>query len=413
VESQSALFALLGVMCIGGLYIGHAARKVRLPSLIGYMCLGLLLGPSCLELIGESTLDALSFITELALGFVAFSIGSELSITSLKKQGKGLVYIILSESFLAFFVTMAAVYLLTRDAPMALLFGAMAPASAPAGTVAVIQEYKARGSLTKALYAVVGFDDGLAIVIFGFASALAKMLLAREASGNAEALLPAMLPPLRELGLSLIVGGVLGLLLWKLLERAKNPRDMFVLVFGAILIGTGLSIRWHLSLILTNMVIGFVLANTRREILVQRVSEQLLMIMPLLFILFFGLAGAHLNIAALPALGMLGVIYVLARSSGLIAGARLGARLGKVEDKVRKYIGLGILSQAGVAIGLSLILKHELSQIGSQHALHIGSAIITTITATCIVFEILGPILTKIALKKAGEIPAESQDKPS
>ena len=129
------------------------------------------------------------------------------------------------------------------------------------------------------------------------------------------------------------------------------------------------------------------------------------MITPFLFILFFCLAGAHMKLSALPTLGLLGILYVLSRSAGLLLGARLGAIIGNVEEKIKKYIGMGILSQAGVAIGLSLIVSNEFSEIGSSHADLISTSVLTTVTATCIFFEIIGPILTKIALDKAGEIP--------
>ncbi|MFZ2146451.1 MAG: cation:proton antiporter [Sedimentisphaerales bacterium] len=404
---------LLGVAIIVAFYAGRAARLVKLPSLIGYMVIGVILGPSVLHLFDESSMEQLSFITEIALGFVAFSIGSELNLTSLKRLGLGIISIIFAESFGAFFAVLLALYLLTRDLPLSLIFASMAPASAPAGTVAVIQECRSKGSLTTTLYAVVGFDDGLAIIIFGFAAALAKNLLIREASGISEGILGALLAPAKEIGLSFIVGGIIGLLFYHLVRRLQSARDIFIVVFGFILVCTGLSIRWHLSLILTNMFVGFVLANMRHESLLHRVTNPLLDIMPLLFVLFFCLAGAHLKLSALPALGTIGVVYIIGRSVGLIGGARIGASFGYVEDKVKKYVGLGILSQAGVAIGLSLIVKHEFTLLDAKynmpHALEIGSSVLATITATCIFFEIIGPILTKIALKRAGEIPgAES-----
>lgn len=400
---------LLGTATIIGFYMGHVAQRVRLPSLIGYMIFGVILGPSILNLFDEPTMEDLSFLTGITLGFVAFSIGSELSLSSLKRLGTGIISIILAESFGAFFVVVAAVYLLTRDLPLSIIFGAMAPASAPAGTVAVIQEYKAKGSLTKALYAVVGFDDGLAIIIFGFAAALAKNLLIGEASDTTESLLPALWAPAMEIGLSLVTGGIIGFVFCQMVYKLQNSRDIFIILFGAVFLATGLSIRWHLSLILTNMMVGFVLVNYRREALVQRVRIPLLEIMPLVFILFFCLAGANLKLSAIPALGSLGAVYILGRSAGLIGGARLGGLLGRVDEKVKKYLGMGILSQAGVAIGLSLIAKYEFAQLDAQynlpHAATIGATALTTITATCIFFEIIGPILTKFALKKAGEIP--------
>jgi len=402
---------LLGIVTIVGFYMGHTARLVRLPSLIGYMILGVILGPSVLHILSEPTMEHLSFITEIALGFVAFSIGAELSLSSLKRLGPGIISIIFAESFGAFFIVTAAVYFLTHDLPLALIFGAMAPASAPAGTVAVIQECKAKGSLTKALYAVVGFDDGLAIIIFGFAAAFAKNLLIGEAAGHNSSILSAMWPPLKEIGFSIMVGGMVGFAFCQMVRKLQSSKDILIVIFGAVLLATGLSMRWHLSLIMTNMIVGFVLVNTRRQALVHRVMEPLLEIMPLLFILFFCLAGAHLELSTLPALGTLGVVYIIGRSAGLIGGARIGAMIGHVDDKIKKYIGLGILSQAGVAIGLSLIVKHEFTQLDAQynlpHALTIGATVLTMITATSIFFEIIGPILTKVALTKAGEIPNE------
>ena len=400
---------LIGAATIVAFYFGKVARLAKLPSLIGYMVVGVILGPSVLHLFTEESMEHLSFITEIALGFVAFSIGSELNLSSLRRLGAGIISIIFAESFGAFLIVTIAIYLLTRDLPLSLIFGSMAPASAPAGTVAVIQEYRARGSLTKTLFAVVGFDDGLAIIIFGFVAALVKNLLIAEASGASEGLTHALLEPAREIGLSFIVGGIAGLLFFQLVRKLQSARDILIIVFGFILICTGLSIRWHLSLILTNMVVGFVLANSRHESLLSRVTSPLMEVMPLLFVLFFCLAGAHLDLSSLPSLGLVGLVYILGRSAGLIGGARLGAIFGHVEDKVKKYVGLGILSQAGVAIGLSLIIKHELMQLHDkynlQHALDIGSSVLATITATCIFFEIVGPILTKVALKKAGEIP--------
>lgn len=403
-----SLLTLAGFATLAGFYCGSLARRIHLPSLIGYMVLGVMLGPSVFNLFTEASLQPLTFITEISLGFVAFGIGAELSMVSLKRLGVGIVLIILAESFTAFGVVLGAIYLLTRDLPLALVFAAVAPASAPAGTVAVIHECRAKGSLTKALYAVVGFDDGLAIVIFGFAAALAKNILVGEVSDANVSVLSAMYPPVREIFLSLLVGTLAGFIFCHLVRRLNNSRDILILVFGTVLVVTGLSVRWHLSLILTNMVIGFVLVNTRRETLVHHVVAPLHEIMPLLFILFFCLAGAHLNLGALPSLGLIGLVYILARSAGLMSGAYWGGSLGRVEPKIRKYIGMGILSQAGVAIGLSLIVRHEFTQLNAEygvpHALEIGGNVLTTITATCIFFEIIGPILTRIALRKAGEI---------
>ncbi len=405
------VIAVIGVSTIMAIYFGKIARKAGLPSLIGYMILGTVMGTSLLSLINDNSLNQLQFITDIALGFVAFIIGSELNLRILRRLGKGIILIILAESFAAFFLVASAVYLLSGDLPMALVFGALAPASAPAGTVAVIQEYKARGNLTKALYAVVGFDDGLAVIIFGFSAALAARMLRAESSEVSVGLISSIMEPIKELGFSLGVGTILGFIFSALARKLKPLIELPSLIFGFIALSIGLCIQFDLSLILTNMMLGFVLANTASTSSVRGIAGQLKTYMPLIFILFFFLAGAHLNITALPALGVLGIVYMIARTAGLMGGAWLGAVAGKSESKIRKYLGLGILSQAGVAIGLSLMVRQMFAEIGTPHALEIGATVITTVTATSIVFEIIGPICAKFALTRAGEIPKQNDNR--
>jgi Kef-type K+ transport system membrane component KefB len=395
------LIALLGAATVLSLYMGRLVKKINLPSLVGYMILGVVLGGSVLGILSKENIHSLGFLTDVALGFVAFTIGSELNIKGLKKLGKGIIYIIVAESLAAFAVVTAGVWLVTKNMPMALIFGSLAPASAPAGTVAVIQEYGAKGTLTRALYAVVGFDDGLAIVIFGFASAAARNMLD---PANSMSVLQGILHPAGEIFLSLAVGGVLGYLYTILSRRLKPLTDIPSLTFGFVAICIGVSQWLHLSLILTSMMLGFVLTNTTPSTMVKAMVGQLKTWMPFLFIPFFFLAGAHLELSVLPSLGLLGAVYVLSRTTGLMGGAWLGARAGKSEAKIRKYLGFGILSQAGVAIGLSMLVLNEFTALGTPEAAAIAAKVITTITATCIIFEIVGPIGAKYALTRAGEI---------
>ena len=399
--STLPLIALLGIATVLSLYMGRLAKKISLPSLVGYMILGALMGGSVFGVLSDENVHKLGFLTDVALGFVAFTIGSELNLRELKKLGKGIIYIILAESFAAFLLVTASVWLLTKNLPMALIFGSLAPASAPAGTVAVIQEYKAKGSLTKALYAVVGFDDGLAIVIFGFASAAARNMLDPNSSMS---LIQGILQPTGEIFFSLLIGGVLGYIFTVLIRILKPLTDVPSLIFGFIAISIGLSQWLHLSLILTNMMLGFVLTNAVPSSLNKALIGQLKTWMPFLFIPFFFLAGAHLQVGALPSLGMLGIVYIFSRTSGLMGGAWLGAKVGKSEKKIKNYLGFGILSQAGVAIGLSMLVLRDFNALGTAEASLIATTVITTITATCIVFEIVGPIGAKFALTKAGEI---------
>ncbi|HPR17466.1 MAG TPA: cation:proton antiporter [Candidatus Cloacimonadota bacterium] len=411
-QFQLPILLLIGIVTIAGLYFGRNMHYLKLPTIIGYMILGAILGPSGFNLLTDGLQDQLGFIPDIALGFVALSIGMELNFKTLQKLGKSIIYIIFCESFGAFMLVFAALYFLTHNIAVALVFAAIAPASAPAGTVAVIQEYKARGNLTKALYAVVGFDDGLGIIIFGFSLAFIQNMLLHETGAASAGLLQTILYPMQEIVISLVVASVISFLFTILGRKLKNANDVLILTIGFVLITCGLCQSLHLSLILTNMIVGIVIINTQQRSLIAAIQDRLPLLMPLLFILFFTLAGANLHVKALPSLGVLGIVYIFSRSFGLIGGARLGAVLGGAEENIKKYLGLGILSQAGVAIGLSLMLKQEIHGMGvvvdaitgKTAGDELGSMVITTVTATCIFFEIIGPILTKIALKKAGEI---------
>lgn len=403
VSARLPILLVIGFLAFAGLFVGKSMRYIRLPSIIGYMLIGVLCGPSLAGILSHEVIGRLSFLPEIALSFVALSIGLELHFPSLKREGKGIVFIILSESLMAFAVTAAGIYLLTRNLPLALLFGAIAPASAPAGTVAVIQEYKAKGPLTRALYSVVGFDDGFGIIIFGFAAAIAKSLLSAETGAAPEGIWQMVSSPLLEVGLSLGAGAALAFIFTIIARKLKGGRDLFIFIFAVVLLANGICIRFHLSSILTNMVVGILIVNTQANKLVEQIRSEIGRVLPLLFVLFFVLAGANLHIAALPALGLIGLIYIGCRSTGLVGGAWFGAAITRAPDNIRKYLGIGILSQAGVAIGLALIVSNEFNALGEPGS-YIGRTVITTVTATSIFFEIIGPILTKVGLKKAREI---------
>lgn len=401
---------LCAVTCLAillgcGYLCGLLAHHFKLPALLGYLATGVLLGPSIFNVMSSAQLHSLGFITDISLGCIAFIIGTELHLASLKKLGKGIILIILAESFMAFIVVTAAIFLLTNNLPLAILLGSMAPASAPAGTVAVIQEYKAKGTLTKALYAVVGFDDGLAVIIFSFALAFGKLLLVTKASAASPAIFSEIITPIYDLGFSLVLGAGIGGALCLIIKKITQDSDRLVIIFCAILLCVGLAGRWHISAILCCMMVGFMLVNTSKSYLVKQAKEPLQQMMGMIFILFFGLAGFHLDLSTIPAIGSIGIVYIVARITGKLFGAKMGAKYGNMEEKIRKYLGFAILSQAGVAIGLALLIQQQLSYIAGAEAL--GVLILSTVTATSIVFEIIGPLAAKYALNKAGEIAGE------
>jgi Kef-type K+ transport system membrane component KefB len=388
----------IGIAIIFGFISGRFSKRLKFPGVVGYLFAGLILGPSIFKIFNLELLDKIGVFNDLALGIVAFIIGSEIRMSTLQKMGGGITTIIFLESFGASLLVALGVYLLTHRLYMALIFGAMAPASAPAGTAVVLQEYKAKGPLTDALYAVVGLDDGLAIMIYAFAAALAKIFL----NGGSVSFFNVIEGPLIEILGAIVLGGLIGLVLGYFIRKLYGKNEVLAVSLGAILVCTGLSKYFHVSLILSNLSLGivfvnlFLLANRRAYQAIQSIT------LPI-YIIFFVIAGAHLQIKLLPSMGFLGLIYIICRMSGLIGGAFLGATISKQDPAIRKYLGLGILSQAGVAIGLAILVTREFGSLGKAGQ-DLAVLVINTIAATTIIFEIIGPIATKFAIWKAGEM---------
>jgi len=392
------ILVFIGIGIAGGFVGGKITNKFKLPAVVGYLLAGLLLGPSFLNILSPGFMDNVGIVNDIALGLVAFIIGSEMRFSILKKMGKSITVIIFSESFGAFICVGVGVYLLTHNLAWALLFGAMAPASAPAGTAVVLQEYKAKGPLTNSLYAVVGLDDGLAIIIYAFAAALAKVFVLK----TQVSFMSVVSGPIIEICGALVLGGLTGVILGYFIRKMYNRDEILAVAFSGIMICSGLSNFFHFSLILSNLMLGVVFANM--FLLANRRTYRALQNITLpVYILFFVLAGAHLEIRLLPAMGLLGIVYIICRTLGLMGGAFFGATVSKADPVIRKYLGFGILSQAGVAIGLALMTTREFGGLGeSGH--QIATLIINTIAATTIVFEIIGPLATKFAISKANEI---------
>ncbi|MFP4644865.1 MAG: cation:proton antiporter, partial [Spirochaetales bacterium] len=344
----------------------------------------------------------LDFVTELALGFVALTIGLELSFGSLKQQGRSLVTIVLSESLLTFTIVTLAVFGVTGRLPLALVFGAVAVTTAPAGKVAVIHETKARGPLTKALLAVVGFDDAAAIVIFGFALTVTKHLLAAELGHEGVSLLASFATPVMEILLSVIIGAVIGFVVGILNRKLGKSHDVFIYTLASVFLIAGFAQILNISLVLTAMTVGVVIINTQPRSTAEQIGGHVTDVTPFMFVLFFAVAGAHLDLAALPQLGLVGLVYIAARAIGKIGGCWVGAKIGNADPKISRYLGIGILSQAGLSIGLAIIALHELGPMGPE-AESLARTVIVTITASSVVFELIGPALTRFSLTHAGE----------
>lgn len=381
---------VFAVLLTVGLLGGRLAQKFHLPAVTGYLLAGLVLGPSLLNLVTTSHEAALSPLNDLALGAIAFSIGSEFQWSKLRRLGPSVTWITLAQGIGAFlFVDLTMTLIFHQPAYIGLLLGAIATATAPAATLLVVREYKARGPLTDMLLGVVTLDDALGIMVFGIASAATKAMLGGTASWQTM-----LLAPLKEIVLSLAAGAALALLFQQIARRLRSQDQLTCLTVGSILLMAGIAPLLHLSLLLTSMMMGAVVANLVSE--QKQVFESLSGVEAPLYAIFFTLAGAGLDYRVLPTVGALGAGYIIARALGKVLGAALGATMTHSASSIRHYLGIALLPQAGVALGVTMLAAREFPQI--------ATLLTTLVLAGVFVYELIGPLCAKIALVGAREI---------
>lgn len=384
----------LGILVAAGLIGGRLANLLKLPSVSGYIVAGLLVGPSVFDFVKSTDVESLSIINDMALGAIAFTVGSEFLLKEMKSLGKKIAIITIAESLGAIILVFSVMYLLFKQSfEFSLVLASMAASTAPAGVIMVIRELKARGPIVKTLLPIVALDDAIGIIVFGLAISIAKITSGIEKVSG----IKMISAPLIEIFGSLMLGVVFGLILSYIAKRAKNRDELLSLVVGSILLITGIASYLGLSPLLTNMMMGGVLVNTMQNS--KRVFDLIGDFTPPIYLLFFAVAGSSLNLNVLSTVGAIGIGFVLARIIGKTIGAAAGSRYVKADSNVVKYLGLTLLPQGGVAIGLSMLVGKELPQFSSE--------IIAIILFSVLVFEIAGPITAKIAFIKGGEVNTE------
>lgn len=362
-----------------------------MPNVSGYLVIGLLLGPSFFNIVSSSDAKSLEIISELALAFIAFSIGSEFVIKDMKQYGKKIFVITIAEVIGAIVVVFLVMYCIFRkDFAFSIVIASMSAATAPAATLLVIRQYRASGPLTRTILPVVALDDILGIMAFGIAISLAKM----SVSGIMPSFVILMTDLSVEIFGSLLAGFVIGLVLTIVLRKIKGHDDYQIASLIAISIGVGISNLLGLSPLLTNIMIGATLVN-----LLHRPDKAFTSVnnfVPAFYVLFFTLAGASLDLSILKTIGGVGIAYVFARGLGKYFGSLIGSLSVKAEKSVTKYMGLALLPQGGVSIGLSVLVRQQLPEYATE--------ITTIIMFSILIYETTGPIFSKFAIKKAGEI---------
>lgn len=407
----------LSIALIVGLLLSRLTKKLDLPAVTAYLVAGIIVGPYCLGALGVNGLGfntmeevhSFSIICDVALGFIAFSIGNEFRLSHLKKIGKQATIVGIFQAVVTTLVVDAALIALHFAIPhvlsieAAIILGAIAAATAPAATLMVVKQYKAKGPVTDMLLPVVALDDAVGLIIFAVSFGIARAMNAGEID-----LISVIVEPLLEVALSLLLGSVMGLA-FHICERFFHSNSKRISVsIGFVLLTIALSqmtfeikgVHIAFSSLLTSMMLGTIFCNICdfSEELMERVDKWTAP----LFVLFFVLSGAELELSVFSNLLMIvvGIVYIIARSAGKYSGAYVSAKISHCDENIVKYLGITLLPQAGVALGMAMKAK-EFGEIGEM---------VATITLFAVlIYELVGPTLTKTALLKAGDIDPDKR----
>ncbi|MBR5308476.1 MAG: cation:proton antiporter [Clostridia bacterium] len=410
----------VSIALLGGLLMTRLFKPLKLPSVTAYLIAGVLVGPYCLgalgvDSIGFGTMESvhmLSLISDVALGFIAFSIGNEFRMDELKKTGKQALVIGIFQALVAtLFVDLALVGLImilpegTLSLPQAITLGAIATATAPAATLMVVRQYKAKGPLTDLLLPIVALDDAVGLIVFAVSFGIAKTLI----SGQVD-LVSIIVNPIVEIVCSLVLGAVMGWVLTQLEKLFNSNTNRLNLTIGVVFLTASLSmlkfevghIHIGFSSLLTCMMLGTVFCN------ICELSHDLMAACDKwtspLFALFFVISGSELelNVFADWAIVVVGIVYIVFRCLGKYYGTLFSAKATKCSPEICKYLGITLFPQAGVALGMCAIASNELGDIGT---------LIRNITLFAVlIYELFGPLLTRWALTKAGDIKPMSDE---
>lgn len=379
----------ISLMLFGGLLFGRFVKLFNLPNVTGYLIAGLLIGPSIANLIPAEMVKNFSLVSDMTLGFIAFSIGSEFKFSYFKEVGTTPVIVAITEAFGAMILVTLTLLVFGTDLRLALLFGAIASATAPAQTLMVVQQYRARGPMTSLLMSVVALDDAVALIAFGFATTIVNSM-----NNQGTNIFFSISEPFIELIISLVVGAALAFVMMIFLRYFKKASNRISILLAFIFLIIYIADRLHGSPLLACMAMGTVLVNWLDDI--EDLTKVAQGVTPPLFTIFFVISGAGLDFKALSGIGLVGVIYIIVRVLGKHVGAWFGATITHSDHKIRKFLGLTLMPQAGVALGLVIVAAKAVPEYAAQ--------INIVILSSTFIYSLFGPSAAKFALVKAGEI---------
>jgi Kef-type K+ transport system membrane component KefB len=377
----------VGAVILLGLVGGKLSHRIKIPRVTGYMLTGLLFGPSLLGIITDDTLANIHIVNEIALGLILFAIGGEVEFRHLKAMGRKVIYIALAESFGAFTLVLFVSYFISGDWGISILLGSVSIATAPGVTLLVIREYQTRGVLTETLLAVVAINNILCLIVFRFCFSIFAV-----AAGNPLGATLFLL--LKELFLSILIGGAVAAVITFWEQHIDDLSELLMVIIGGLLLAIGMAKTVGISHLMICLIIGAVTNNL--SMMHRLVYAELRQTEMPFYIAFFVLSGAQLHLGSLAQLGLLGVGYLVARPLGKHLGAYFMGRQRAADPKVYHNLGLALVPQAGVAIGMVYTIMAGYPRL--------GEIIGTVIFSSVIVYEGIGPFLTRMALARAKEI---------
>jgi Kef-type K+ transport system membrane component KefB len=377
----------IGMVLLLGILGGKLSHRIKIPRVTGYMLTGLIIGPSLFGLISTETLESIHMVNDIALGLILFAIGGEIELSHLKGMGTRVLYIAFAESFGAFALVFLAAFSITGDIGLGVLLGSIGIATAPGVTLMVVREYGARGRFTEMLLAVIAINNILCLVVF-------RLFFTTYSYMAGQPLLPLLLSLFKELILSVLIGGgIAGIIaLWE--QKIDDLSELLLVIIGGLLIGIGISKTIGISYLMVSLIIGAVTNNL--SMMHRLVYAELRQTEMPFYIAFFVLSGASLHLDSLGHLGLLGAGYLVMRPLGKMLGSYLAAGRFEAGEIVKNNLGIGLFPQAGVAIGLAIAIRETHPEL--------GQIINTVILSSVIVYEALGPFLTKLAIGRAKEI---------
>jgi len=386
----------VGVMLLGGYMLGRLAGSIGLPEITGFIVTGLLMGGEVFGIVGDTAADDLAVITEVALALIAFTIGSELRFQKLKRMGKSVGWITVSQLALTFALVALTLSFTSLSWPVALLLAAVACTTSPAAIVHVVQSTRARGRFVDRLFATVALGDALAIAVFGIVLALVPMMLGGDVAPSG-----LLWNAISELSVSIVLGAVIGAILSISTRRLHHSGEILIITLGFVFISTAMAVAANLSPLLINIVAGATVANLSKEHI--RVFRSLEPLTPPVYALFFVIAGTKLrpSVLVMPETLLLGGLFIAARAAGKYFGAAAGATLGGADAPTRRWLGISLFAHAGVALGLVLLLQAA-PQLEMMPPLpqEVVQTAVNVVLMSVFINEITGPIFASIAVRR-------------